>query len=797
MVSKLDREERHVGMQNFKYAPAWDELCHIIKIHSPRAYNSLQQYLPMPSERRFRAKEARQPRFPMSICSRTFSLVADQLVSLNYGGPVALSCDDTKLFACFRLYWDAQEQAHFLIGGIDGLLRVADPDMVGEVIAQAKAKKATKVRLWCLTIPLPKVAPIIVSALPILSELDATDLYDLLMRVLDGLLEHRVQVVSYACDGTETELQVQQMLVAQAESRIVHVIPSQAQGSPDTKISIPVIRGQPVCVVQDSKHALKTFRNNLFSGARLLAFGNYTAIYENIRRIAFEPRTPLFTRDVERIDKQDDNAASRLFSSATLKYLADHHRECIGEIVYLFVFGELVDAYQNRRLAHIERIKLVLRARYYLDSWATYLEHAGYKRTQYILSREALDIARIVIDGLISLVLVYRDQVEGVFPLLPWLHSTEPCEHTFGIARQIVKDFSMLDFLYMIPKLRIQHREAVLRAQSSDPKARASGYCHTYFDTKDINLLALSTFPSNSNIEAIASQASHEADSLIMLLGLDHTTLHDEGPEASLPAIGAWFHDDAASPLSSDDDGEVSEDEAGNEADELLALIEREEDHTLSRTQAQENATLNLTCTSFAVLAEDMMKIQLMAEPDDEAIAELDAEEYQYICYTTKAIADLKCPVERSRPFGLGTLTVDELNFEEMVQMREQHETRQARLGIRSRKNRSGSEDHEKQKSLRRDIIRGFHDTLRETESNSVAVGTGVTRKARWEEHTPSGNAANAAAAAASVHQKIASRRKNAFSSSFTTDLLLQDLISARLRHPRAGTLGQGNLAQV
>ncbi|KAJ6621927.1 hypothetical protein B0H10DRAFT_1910305 [Mycena sp. CBHHK59/15] len=37
MIQKVDRLERGVGMQNFKYPPAWDEMAHIVNIHSPRA----------------------------------------------------------------------------------------------------------------------------------------------------------------------------------------------------------------------------------------------------------------------------------------------------------------------------------------------------------------------------------------------------------------------------------------------------------------------------------------------------------------------------------------------------------------------------------------------------------------------------------------------------------------------------------------------------------------------------------------------------------------------------------------
>lgn len=81
-----------------------------------------------------------------------------------------------------------------------------------------------------------------------------------------------------------------------------------------------------------------------------------------------------------------------------------------------------------------------------------------------------------------SLVLIYRDRTDGISALLPWLHLSEACEHAFGEARQIIKDFTMLDFIYMIPKLRVKMRQVILKSKTSDPKARAAGYSHTYFD---------------------------------------------------------------------------------------------------------------------------------------------------------------------------------------------------------------------------------------------------------------------------------------------------------------------------
>ncbi|KAJ7844580.1 hypothetical protein B0H14DRAFT_2192547, partial [Mycena olivaceomarginata] len=208
MVTKADKEERGVGMQNFKYAPAYDEFCNVLRINSPAAYRAFQEHLPGRSERSFRAKEAREPRFPMDISDRNFKLAAEHLQALKYDGPINLSSDDTKLFPSFRLYWDKDKKSHFLVGGIDGPLQVANPDEVKATIPDAKARKATKaspnscdIRLWCLTIPVPGVTPIIVAALPIANDLKADVLLKYLIQVIDGLIDHNINVISYACDG--------------------------------------------------------------------------------------------------------------------------------------------------------------------------------------------------------------------------------------------------------------------------------------------------------------------------------------------------------------------------------------------------------------------------------------------------------------------------------------------------------------------------------------------------------------------------------------------------------------------
>ena len=400
-----------------------------------------------------------------------------------------------------------------------------------------------------------------------------------LKTVLFGLINQKIQVVSYSCDGTEVERKVQRLILGEATDFHQYTIKSPRQGMPDTTVTIPVINGQPICLLQDSKHALKTLRNNLFSGARLLAFGNHTMLYATIRDLAFSDGSPIYHRDVEKLDRQDDNAASRLFSADALSYLANHYPDRVGEVVYLFVFGDLIDAYQNRSLPHRERVKILLRAKYFLDYWERFIARAGYKKSLHFLSREAADILRQIIEGLLALIYLYRDHLTNpgdVNPLLPWLHSTEQCEHIFGEARRIVTDFCFLDFIYMLPKLRVTIREAMLRARS-DPRATASGYSHTHFDSRGLDIPVLATFPSDDEINAAAREAADDAESLLALLGISPKHLQRD-PTTTLPSINS-FPVDGLGYQEGEGKGDDSEDEDGavSEAQELQDLVHRAE----------------------------------------------------------------------------------------------------------------------------------------------------------------------------------------------------------------------------
>lgn len=493
-----------------------------------------------------------------------------------------------------------------------------------------------------MQVPLPKIPPIIVAAIAIPTNLGAVQLREYSEKILLGLLARSLPVVSYSHDGTEVERSVQRLLSERATDHRAYSVPSPAasSGGYDLRADVALFGDHPLVFVQDSMHARKTYRNNNYSGGSLTVLGNRTALYRRIREVAFEEGSPLYHRDVDKVDRQDDNAAMRLFSASMLEYLITHHPDYLGEIVYLFVFGELVDAWQNRHIPHIERIKMLLRAHYFVKMWTTYLERAKYPLRQYCISREALDITRILIESLFALIMIHRDynaQHTVPLPFLPWLHSTEPCEHVFGEARQVVKDFTFLDFHIMIKKLMVKIWEAARLAEATeDPKARANGYNHTYLDIQGLDLCALATYPDDLAIQQAASDAFEEAASLMALLGVVPDQIHafvaaaanqnstsTTIPLDTHPTNGSFVPLDTDEAGDDDDDGDDDSDgdvydiadSLSGEAEELHNILRHEEEleSTGNARTYREDARMDmLAMAAVSMSMDDMCRMYVL-----------------------------------------------------------------------------------------------------------------------------------------------------------------------------------------
>lgn len=73
--------------------------------------------------------------------------------SLNYEGPLALSCDDTQLLPALRPYCDAESGCYFVVGhvGTQQPYEIANPDKFQKVLEEGQLVKASKASLNCHT----------------------------------------------------------------------------------------------------------------------------------------------------------------------------------------------------------------------------------------------------------------------------------------------------------------------------------------------------------------------------------------------------------------------------------------------------------------------------------------------------------------------------------------------------------------------------------------------------------------------------------------------------------------------
>jgi len=70
------------------------------------------------------------------------------MVSLDYSGPTALACDDTKLHPSLQVVWDTVADSNILVGStINRAVLVANPEELQTLLEELKDKVATKVRV--------------------------------------------------------------------------------------------------------------------------------------------------------------------------------------------------------------------------------------------------------------------------------------------------------------------------------------------------------------------------------------------------------------------------------------------------------------------------------------------------------------------------------------------------------------------------------------------------------------------------------------------------------------------------
>ncbi len=138
-------------------------------------------------------------------------------------------------------------------------------------------------------------------------------------------------------------------------------------------------------------------------------------------------------------------------------------------------------------LSHFERVKDGLASAAFFGHLEGVLKQGGVQKGKTLhFSRGGEYLRFYIIEGYIGLLISHRDYILKMFPhlkfpFLPWLYSTEVCEHLFGECRKLVKDFSFADFIYMVPKLHVLMEAAMKLETITKEKATArAGQVYTH-----------------------------------------------------------------------------------------------------------------------------------------------------------------------------------------------------------------------------------------------------------------------------------------------------------------------------
>ena len=159
----------------------------------------------------------------------------------------------------------------------------------------------------------------------------------LIRQIIEMAHMANLNILSFGADGARSEFNAQTIITNEASNFLEY-----KDSFYKIHFKASIYNGKPFIRVQDPKHAKKTARNQIFSGAKLLSLGIDTVRYDQLFKLAHQSQHFLLKRDVLNVDKQDDGAAFRTFHSNNLTQIPVDGiltNETNGLFVYLFVLG--------------------------------------------------------------------------------------------------------------------------------------------------------------------------------------------------------------------------------------------------------------------------------------------------------------------------------------------------------------------------------------------------------------------------------------------------------------------------
>ncbi|KAI7944157.1 hypothetical protein MJO28_011685 [Puccinia striiformis f. sp. tritici] len=450
------------------------------------------------------------------IVLTNFERVAGYIKALGYTGPLALASDQTVCVKSLRSH-----NGH-LIGAQGGDVAFSTLEEISELVKKITTtdQLCSKVRLYTIQVPLPKVPSFVVALIASYDKETAEEIAASHISVLNFCSKVGMSIVSIGSDGAATEIAALRFLQNSVNQHL-----SFHKADAGISIQVPLMGNpqRPVVPVQDPKHACKTAANQILSGARLLSFGKFHLNISHLVALLGQS-SPLYAGDVLNCDKQDDGRAYRTMNWETLEASLQSPQHT-GLAIYLYLFGELTDAWLSPTMDHLDRIRSAWTCIFFMQFWHHSINDQSNPLMSIArngISRQSYEIFHFLGKALIGLIISHREYYLTV-PLLPWKHGTEACEHIFGWMRVIMPNFTVLDARQMLPKIFAIVKN-VMGGQMKMPESDhlQSGYKYNFTNKLVADSYEhLAHFPSNLEITHELAVAKSQARKIAMFAGID------------------------------------------------------------------------------------------------------------------------------------------------------------------------------------------------------------------------------------------------------------------------------------
>ena len=285
-----------------------------------------------------------------------------------------------------------------------------------------------------------------------------------------------------------------------------------------------------VVYIQDYVHVAVKLKSRLLKPSVILPMGQFLAGAHHLKILLSmfsKDQHGIRYKDIDHKDKQNFEAVSRITAQCVFTLL-EKLPDAKGTVYFLKCMQYFIDAFLNKTLLPLERIRKAWYSIFFLRYWRQWLSlNKKYTIRNNFITYNAHSCIELNGHALILLMLKLRDKIpNGSDLFMPWLLGSQACEQTFRAARSMTGTFSTIVNFSLLGILRRLHRLQVqleLEAEAQEtgihyPRVEAHikkvGYSMPK-ETTDLQCI------SNQDILTAINEAKNDAISAIRELGMN------------------------------------------------------------------------------------------------------------------------------------------------------------------------------------------------------------------------------------------------------------------------------------